>query len=310
LPFGSEEYAEVRQKLQRGELLSTGNRLSSGPSRKRKASSAVARLLDTVPSYVVVNDYGEMVVASRPPTYDRDTLETPGSALGLYFLNRDDAAVYKEDVQVKDAETTKTVKLHVRRVPLSAFYRRSRRANPEVAQFHLVPDLSELQRAARPKSPMGWLWGHKQFKGTPVFVHRQMRAWDKNEGRRALFTFTVDVGNKEKQPIFFNKKAAVRAWRRFRKEEGLRGLPRNLPVQKTSLENFMEAIEGDEGAADSYVLLASPEAFDEVLEGGKEDKGIPASNVPGVTQVIRFVRQVPWYTGRDMKMGLRVPSLR
>ena len=137
------------------------NRISASNFYLKKAQ-AIQTSLSTVPVFVILNGYNEIVLsgtersfaASNFASYINQTLyNTCGafdpfvensSKLGLFFLNRLDAETYRQEIMKTDVNGTKKVGLSIHCIGMDSAYRITREHHPRV-DFRFVPNLKEVQ---------------------------------------------------------------------------------------------------------------------------------------------------------------------
>ncbi|KAF8820194.1 putative Uncharacterized protein ycf80 [Cardiosporidium cionae] len=192
LKTGSADYFKFLQLLSKGKLErveGVKNRflLKVSKSRPIVKHEKFNTLLSTIPLYVVVNEYDEMVISCAPEAFfkaetlstdstinareqswKKDNPEISKKLLGLYFLNKADAELFMKDVELKDPLVAQRVKLSIKTVPLLQYFHASRAqignydGKHKNSQFLLVPDLLELQQLISTERL-------RSFFGTPIF---------------------------------------------------------------------------------------------------------------------------------------------
>lgn len=134
------------------------NKLAS-TSFYKKESKKLENCLNTVPIYVILNGQNEIVVAnstdfnsSSHPTITKtlynfsevyDPLAEKKEGLGLFFMSKDDAIAYLNEIAMLDMSGTKSFGLSINCVGLDFAYRIMRDSNVDV-DFRFVPNLKEI----------------------------------------------------------------------------------------------------------------------------------------------------------------------
>lgn len=125
-----------------------------------KQAKKLQGTLQTVPVYVILNGRGEIVLAtstnsvtSTKPTLHEaaynvcgnfDSFTERSKQLGLFFMSKNDAEVYLQEIAKSDTQGTKTFGLAIHCFSLDFAYRVTREYHPNV-DFRFIPDLEEIQ---------------------------------------------------------------------------------------------------------------------------------------------------------------------
>jgi len=128
-----------------------------------KTKNNIQKSLKTVPVYTILNGQNELVLAhstmsstSTPSilkssvykfcgSFDTDIEpRTLNSKLGLFFMSREDAQVYLNEIAKSDPDGTNTVGLSIHGFGLDFAYRVMREYHPGI-DFRFIPNLNEVQ---------------------------------------------------------------------------------------------------------------------------------------------------------------------
>lgn len=138
------------------------NTYIEGYFNKKTSSKFYSRLekttrdsFQTVPVYVVLNGQGEIVLATSTDTKNIvgstynfcgnfDTTIDKGTQLGLFFMSKEDAEIYLQEIAKSDTEGLNMLGLSIHCFGLDFAYRITRDYNPNI-DFRFVPDLTEVQ---------------------------------------------------------------------------------------------------------------------------------------------------------------------
>ena len=127
----------------------------------RKQTKKIQESLQTIPIYVILNGQGNIVLANStdqletsPNNFNSllynfcgnfDHLAEKNSQLGLFFVSRDDAEQYLQEIAKSDTEGTKMFGLSIHCFGLDFAYRVMRDHHPEI-DFRIIPELTEVQK--------------------------------------------------------------------------------------------------------------------------------------------------------------------
>ena len=121
-----------------------------------KSTRTLQERLQTVPIYVILNGQGEIVLATSTDSSVStssalndlcgtiDPLVENSRQLGLFFLSKKDAEVYRDAIAQSDTSGTKMFGLSIHCFGLDFAYRVTREHHPNI-DFRFIPDLEELQ---------------------------------------------------------------------------------------------------------------------------------------------------------------------
>ena len=128
-----------------------------------KTTRTLQESLQNVPIYVILNGQGEIVLATSTDSsvstssalYDLsgtfDPLVDNSHQLGLFFLSKKDAEVYRDAMAQSDTSGTKMFGLSIHCFGLDFAYRVTREHHPNI-DFRFIPDLEELQSLMTPRT--------------------------------------------------------------------------------------------------------------------------------------------------------------
>lgn len=132
----------------------------------KKQSKRLQQSLQNVPVYAVLNGQNEIILAAstdstssnttniKKTTYDLcgtfDPLAEQNTQLGLFFMSRDDAEVYLNEIAKSDTQGTKMFGLSIHCFGLDFAYRVTREYHPNI-DFRFVPNLNEVQTLLTPQ---------------------------------------------------------------------------------------------------------------------------------------------------------------
>ena len=110
----------------------------------KKRTTALQKKLSHVPVYVVLNGRGELVLANPHVTNSTD------SKIGFFFINRQEAKEYLNNIVASDFIGTKTVGLSIHSVGLDFAYNLTRQSNTHT-DFRFVPSFEEIRTLIKSK---------------------------------------------------------------------------------------------------------------------------------------------------------------
>lgn len=241
--------------------------------------------LKQVPIYTVVNGYNEIVIASprsMPPKnsiewlYDKyyDNFlwkEDKGAvSLGLFFVNREDAETYLQEVCKKDPKGAEDIGLSVKSVGLDTFYELNRTSKPRV-QARLIADLEEIDLLLNNYSSSNILNFHPKqkykkqwFQGNPIYllkIHENISSLDKKNF--TLSKYNLDgSSNNYKKILLFKKNDAYKVWNLYRLKNKDWKLPEKPSLEIYNLENYLLDLEkSDTNLAQETIFVPPYESY-------------------------------------------------
>ena len=184
--------------------------------------------LKYIPCYTVVNSKNEIVMASPRTEKEYNSLDwlqnkyyelffwsgdKEAVSLSLFFMNREDAATYLQEICKKEPKESEIRGLKIKTTGLDVFYKFNRTSPPKI-QTRLVCDLQEIDlllnkyikkscNSINSKQKYSDQW----FQGTPIYtIKAYVNAKEKN-----ISSYSSELGN-GKNLVFFNRKDALKAW--------------------------------------------------------------------------------------------------
>ena len=126
-----------------------------------KQTKQIQNCLRTIPTYVILNGQGNIVLANSTDQLNVNTtniksnlynfcgsfdpLAEKSSQLGLFFMSKEDAELYLNEIARFDPEGTKMLGLSIHCFGLDFAYRVMRDYHPKI-DFRFVPDLNEIKK--------------------------------------------------------------------------------------------------------------------------------------------------------------------
>lgn len=271
--FQKQEKNSVRVNIDEDlKLFSKPNRMPNFFNNQRQAEfptqqqKAILSKLKKVPIYTIVNGYNEIVIASprnMPPKssiewlYDKyyDNFlwkEDKGSiSLGLFFVNKEDAETYLQEICKKDPKGAEDIGLSVKVVGLDTFYELNRTSKPRM-QAKLVADLEEIDSLLNDYSKNELFYFHPKqkykkqwFQGNPIYlmkISENSNNLDKKNFTLSKYNFDDSTYN-NKKVLLFKKNDAYRVWDVYRSKNKDLNLPEKPHLEIYNLENYLLDLE-------------------------------------------------------------------
>ncbi len=236
------------------------------PGFPTKEQKAILSKLRRVPIYTVVNGYNEIVIASprnMPPKnslewfYDKyyDAFlwqEDKGAvSLALFFLNKEDAETYLQEVCKKDPRGAEDIGLSVKIVGLDTFYELNRTSKPRM-QAKLIADLEEIDILLNENFTNSFINFHPKqkyrkqwFQGIPIYLIRVNENISNLDKKNFVLSksYLVSSPINDKKLIFFKKSDVDRVWEFYKlKNKDLR-LSEKPILEIYNLENYLLDLE-------------------------------------------------------------------
>jgi hypothetical protein len=220
--------------------------------------------LEKVPVYVVVNNNQEIVMASpRGKQHDNffDWLYTKyyqlcvwvaddgPVSLTLFFLNKEDAALYLQEIGKNDPKATEKTNLHVQLTSLDKFYKLNRTSFPG-SQARLVADLGEIHNVVSDYIPKQLHSVHPKqkyskniYQGNPIYIIKP--AISKTWRKKCIVEYKITDGNNNvyTRNIFFKLEDAYLAWDKFCDDNKTLRLPLLPNIEVYNLESYLLDLE-------------------------------------------------------------------
>lgn len=221
------------------------------PEFPTKEQKVILSKTQAIPIYAVVNGNNELIVASprtNPPRSSSEwfkeryaeifnwTRDEGPVQVGLFFMNREDAEMYLQEVCKRDPRGSESNGLAVKRVGLNFFYETNRTSPPKV-QVKLIADLEELTLLTTNKNKNITIHpkqkvSKSQFQGVPLYILRTQ------EIKGNLVQFSESFPKTD--ILYF-----------FRREDAVRAMATLSPSEKVSapklelynLESYLEDLE-------------------------------------------------------------------
>nr|YP_001293517.1 ORF403 [Rhodomonas salina]ABO70839.1 ORF403 [Rhodomonas salina] len=252
------------------------------PTQQQKA---IITKLKKVPIYTVVNGYNEIVVASprsMPPKssiewlYDKyyDNFLWRGDKgavnLGLFFVNKEDAETYLQEVCKKDPKGAENIGLSVKTVGLDTFYELNRTSKPKM-QARLIADLEEIDLLLNEYSKSKILTFHPKqkykkqwFQGNPIYlikINENLNKLEKNKFTLSQYNFD-ESSNNDRKIVLFRKEDAYKVWNLYKIKNKELSLPDKPSLEIYNLENYLLDLEkADVSLTEKTVFVPPYESY-------------------------------------------------
>lgn len=272
-------------------LFSKPNRMPNFFNSQRQAEfptqqqKAIMSKLKKVPIYTIVNGYNEIVIASprsMPPKnsiewlYDKyyDNFlwrEDNGSiSLGLFFVNKEDAETYLQEICKKDPKGAEDIGLNVKVVGLDTFYELNRTSKPRM-QAKLVADLEEIDSLLNDYFRSDLLHFHPKqkcrkqwFQGNPIYLMKisdKMSNLDKKNFTLFKYNFDTSASNNTKV-LLFKKNDAYKVWDFYKSKNKDLKLPEKPVLEIYNLENYLLDLEkGNVNLTEQTIFIPSYDSY-------------------------------------------------
>jgi hypothetical protein len=260
----------------------TNQRQAEFPTQQQKA---IISKLKKVPIYTIVNGYNEIVIASprsMPPKNSIELLydkyydnflwkEDNGSvSLGLFFVNKEDAETYLQEICKKDPKGSEDIGLNVKMVGLDTFYELNRTSKPRM-QAKLVADLEEIDSLLNDYSKKSVLHFHPKqkyrkqwFQGNPIYlikVNEKINSLDKKNCTLSKYDF-ADSAYNNKKVLLFKRNDAYKVWELYRSKNEELNLPDKPLLEIYNLENYLLDLEkGDISLTEQTIFIPSYDSY-------------------------------------------------
>jgi hypothetical protein len=251
--------------------------------------------LEAVPAYVVATDNQEIVMASpREGQYNSffDWLyikyynmcvwtEDDGPiSIALFFLNKEDAHLYLQEVGKKEPKSTQKIGLHVQLTSLDTFYTLNKTSSPGT-QAKLIPDLEEIYKVVSDYLPKKLhevnpkqKCNKTSYQGNPVYIIKPMAIppryskksikllkpalkalnspWYKTKpvrSQRVIKDYSIDeygfpsISSDYGTNVFFKLEDAYLAWDKLCEDNKAMNLPLVPIIEVYNLESYLLDLE-------------------------------------------------------------------
>lgn len=252
------------------------------PTQQQKA---ILSKLKKVPVYTVVNGYNEIVIASPRSMPAKNSMEwlydkyydnflwkedKGAISLGLFFVNKEDAETYLQEICKKDPKGAEDIGLNVRAVGLDTFYELNRTSKPRM-QAKLIADLEEIDLLLNEYSTNKILSFHPKqkyekqwFQGNPIYlikVNENMSKLDKKKFTLSKYNFPDSYQN-DKKILLFKKDDAYKVWNLYKLKNKELNLPEKPSLEIYNLENYLLDLEkGDISLTNQTVFVPPYESY-------------------------------------------------
>jgi hypothetical protein len=263
---------------------------------------SILKGLARVPAYAVVNDNQEIVMAAPRGNQDANFFdwiytkyynlcvwkEDDGPiSIALFFLNREDATLYLQEIGKTDPKTTEKTNLHVHLTNLDAFYKLNRTSSPGT-QARLVADLEEIYRVVFDYIPKQLYPVHPKQKysknvyhGIPIYLMKSMIVKQDIkdrfprdpsvflEGNKVLETYGIITNRpttrRYKRAVFFRLEDAHLAWKQFRSHTKTLRYPRMPNIEVYNLESYLLDLEdSDVDIVNDHYFIGTKSSLEEL----------------------------------------------
>ena len=297
-----------------------------------KQQKAILSKLKKVPIYTVVNGYSEVVMASPRVTPPKNTLEwlydkyyenflwtedRGAVSLGLFFINKEDAETYMQEICKRDPKGAETLGLYVKDVGLDTFYEFNRTSKPRM-QAKLIADLKEIDSIINEYLKSDSLHFHPKqkytinwFQGNPVYIMKIDEHADiinKKNFTLSKYNFD-DSSGLNKKILLFTLDDAHRVWNLYRLKHPELKLPEEPNLEIYNLENYLLDLEKSDVELTQKTTFVPPyESYKhlKLLVGkSKLEKDISATEkfeqyiATKVKSLQRFYKGIVWLVTSD-----------
>ena len=234
------------------------------PTAKQKL---ILNRLEKVPVYVVVTDNQELVMAT--PREDQEetffdwlyrkyynwfvwTEDNGPISIALFFLNKEDAHLYLQEIGKKNPSCAEKTNLHVQLTSLDTFYKLNRTSAPGT-QAKLIADLEEIHNVAFDYIPKNLhAINPKQkhnktlYQGNPIYILKPIVV--KHGSTKSLIDYKITdtFNNTYTRNVFFKLKDAYMAWDKFCENNPSLKLPLVPNIEIYNLESYLLDLEESE----------------------------------------------------------------
>ena len=248
------------------------------PTQQQKA---ILSKLKKIPIYTVVNGYNEIVIASprsMPPKNSMEWLydkyydnflwkqDRGAVSLGLFFVNKEDAETYLQEVCKKDPKGAEEIGLNVKTVGLDTFYELNRTSKPRM-QAKLIADLEEIDLLLNDYTYSKILHFHPKqkykkqwFQGNPIYlikINENRSQLDKNKFTLSKYDFE-NVFSNNKKILLFKKDDAYKVWNLYRQKNKELNLPEKPHLEIYNLENYLLDLEKSDVTLTQQTVFVPP----------------------------------------------------
>lgn len=223
--------------------------------------------LSKVPVYVVVTENQEMVMAT--PREDQEenffdwlytkyynwfvwSEDNGPISIALFFLNKEDANLYLQEIGKKDPKCAEKTNLHIHLTSLDTFYKLNRTSSPGT-QAKLIADLEEVYNVVfdyipkklhevNPKQK----YNKTTYQGNPVYILKPTVARKGSTKTLIDYKITDRSNNSYSRNVFFKLEDAYMAWDKFCESNNSAKLPLTPNIEIYNLESYLLDLENSD----------------------------------------------------------------
>jgi len=223
--------------------------------------------LSKVPVYVVVTENQEMVMAT--PREDQEenffdwlytkyynwfvwSEDNGPISIALFFLNKEDANLYLQEIGKKDPKCAEKTNLHIHLTSLDTFYKLNRTSSPGT-QAKLIADLEEIYNVVfdyipkklhevNPKQK----YNKTTYQGNPVYILKPTVARKGSTKTLIDYKITDRSNNSYTRNVFFKLEDAYMAWDKFCESNHSAKLPLTPNIEIYNLESYLLDLENSD----------------------------------------------------------------
>jgi hypothetical protein len=256
------------------------------PNFPTKQQKIILNKLENVPAYVVVTDNKEMVMATPRDLQEQTFLEwiykkyhnlfiwkedNGPISLALFFLNKEDANLYLQEIGKNDPKCAEKTKLRVQLTSLANFYKLNRISHPGT-QAKLIADLEEIFKITSQYIPKDLheinpkqKYTDNLYQGNPIYLLKTSLA--KKDSEKKLVDYKIPAFEESSciKSVFFKLEDAYLAWNKFCENNKQIKLPLIPEIEIYNLENYLLDLEKStpETVKTNY-FIATQSSFDDL----------------------------------------------
>ncbi|MBE9097668.1 Tic22 family protein [Tychonema sp. LEGE 07203] len=226
--------------------------------------------LRSVPVFTITDATGAPLIASVPK---QGQGQTGNASVAGIFISQKDAQAFVEQLKTRNPQLAASVR--VMPVSLGEIYRltQANKGKPDEVQFAFVPAPQQVQSAKTVLQQTGQQVN--EFNGVPLFLAR---------GGAENGYLTIQRGQQEVIPLFFNKEELLGMVERFKQQQP--NITTSIKIEVVNLESVLEALrtENDQFLT-QMILVPSRESLEFVRSlqpagAGQNPQVAPASPAP------------------------------
>lgn len=226
--------------------------------------------LRSVPVFTITDAQGAPLIASVPK---QGQGQTGNASVAGIFISQKDAQAFVEQLKTRNPQLAASVR--VMPVSLGEIYRltQANKGKPDEVQFAFVPAPDQVQSAKTVLQQTGQQVN--EFNGVPLFLAR---------GGAENGYLTIQRGQQEVIPLFFNKEELLGMVERFKQQQP--NITTSIKIEVVNLESVLEALrtENDQFLT-QMILVPSRESLEFVRSlqpagAGQNPQVAPASPAP------------------------------